>query len=251
MIGFLARKEIELVADYVTLIKQITQNGMIYWTNVEERTKIAVRMSQRLEWLLDTYRHPNGRKWSGREIYDATGGVVTRSYLSALRNDHIDNPGIEKLVAIADAVGFPRELWVRESPEETDDRRTPRVGGESIAQRLDHLLTIFTDERTKEPHTYAEIARRSLGELSEEEVEAIHSGILPNPSVNQVISLSQVFGVSPSYFLERRVQPDAIDPLLTKVLADGKTRNIATKSMTLPEQDQDMILALIDRLGVD
>jgi hypothetical protein len=36
--------------------------------------------ARKLEHLLNTYRHPDGREWTGAEIEKATVGVVQRSY---------------------------------------------------------------------------------------------------------------------------------------------------------------------------
>jgi transcriptional regulator with XRE-family HTH domain len=66
---------------------------------------------QKFEALLEMYRHPDGRKWSGQEIDEATGGVVTRSYVTNLRKGRIENPGYEKLAAMAKAMHFPPEVW--------------------------------------------------------------------------------------------------------------------------------------------
>ena len=55
----------------------------------------------------DEYRvvdREDGRKWSGIELERATGDVVTRSYVSNLRKGRIENPGYEKMMAIATAV---------------------------------------------------------------------------------------------------------------------------------------------------
>ena len=41
-----------------------------------------MHIAQKFEGLLEMYRHPDGRKWSGQEIDEATGGVVTRSYVT-------------------------------------------------------------------------------------------------------------------------------------------------------------------------
>jgi hypothetical protein len=44
-----------------------------------------MHIAQKFESLLEMYRHPDGRKWSGQEIDErskATGGVVTRSYVT-------------------------------------------------------------------------------------------------------------------------------------------------------------------------
>jgi transcriptional regulator with XRE-family HTH domain len=69
------------------------------------------QIAQKFERFLETYRRPDGSKWGGQDLHDATGGVVTRSYVSNLRKGRIENPGFEKLKAIAKAMGFPPELW--------------------------------------------------------------------------------------------------------------------------------------------
>jgi transcriptional regulator with XRE-family HTH domain len=67
--------------------------------------------AHRFERFLETYRRPDGRKWSGQEIDEATGGIVTRSYVTNLRKGRIENPGYEKMRAIAKAMGFPPQMW--------------------------------------------------------------------------------------------------------------------------------------------
>jgi transcriptional regulator with XRE-family HTH domain len=71
----------------------------------------VVQIAQKFERFLDTYRRPDGSRWGGQDLDKATGGVVTRSYVSNLRKGRIENPGFEKLQAIAKALGFPPELW--------------------------------------------------------------------------------------------------------------------------------------------
>jgi hypothetical protein len=68
-------------------------------------------IARKLEGLLETYRRPDGRRWSGQEIDEATGGIVTRSYVTNLRKVRIENPGFEKMKAIAKAMGFAPEVW--------------------------------------------------------------------------------------------------------------------------------------------
>jgi len=43
----------------------------------------------------------------------------------------------------------------------------------------------------------------TLGDLSEEEVERIRTGAISDPTVGQVVALAGVFGVEPSYLLDR------------------------------------------------
>jgi hypothetical protein len=56
-----------------------------------------MHVAQKFETLLEKYRHPDGRRWTGQEIDEATGGVVTRSYVTNLRKGRIENPGYEKM----------------------------------------------------------------------------------------------------------------------------------------------------------
>src|SRR5215218_3359694 len=84
----------------------------------------AVRIAHKFERFLEMYRRPDGARWGGQDLHDATGGVVTRSYVTSLRKGRIGNPGYEKLAAIAKAMGFPPELWF----EDVTDLREVSAG---------------------------------------------------------------------------------------------------------------------------
>ena len=71
--------------------------------------------AQRFEGLLEAYRRPDGGRWTGQQLDEATGGVVTRSYVTNLRKGRIESPGYEKMRAIAKAMGFPPEAWFDET----------------------------------------------------------------------------------------------------------------------------------------
>jgi len=73
-------------------------------------------ISQRFEQLPDAYRHPDGSRWTGQQLDEATDGLVTRSYFTNLRKGRIRSPGHEKMAAIAKAMGFPPEAWFEEGP---------------------------------------------------------------------------------------------------------------------------------------
>ncbi len=66
------------------------------------------QIAQKFEHFLEVYRRPDGSRWGGQDLHDATGGVVTRSYVSNLRKGKIENPGFEKLRA-----GLPLALTSR------------------------------------------------------------------------------------------------------------------------------------------
>ena len=70
-----------------------------------------MHISQKFEHLLDAHRRTDGSRWTGQQLDEATGGVVTRSYFTNLRKGRIKSPGHEKMAAIAKAMGFPPAAW--------------------------------------------------------------------------------------------------------------------------------------------
>ena len=207
-------------------------------------------MSQKFESLRDRYRRPDGTRWNGQQLQDATGGVVTRSYVSMMRKGKIENPGFDKLRAIAKAMGFPPESWFEESDEMRDAVGVePADGGRDVAGRLNHLFGIVKNERTGEPYSSADVARMSLGDLAEEEVEGLRTGTLENPTISQVIALADAFGVHPSYFLEKGGKPALLGEQEINALEDQRARAILNKSLSLSDREKDMVLDMIQHLG--
>jgi transcriptional regulator with XRE-family HTH domain len=100
-----------------------------------------MHIAQKFEHLLDTYRRPDGQRWTGQQLDEATGGVVRRSYVTNLRKGRIENPGYEKMKAIAKAMGFAPEVWFEDT---LGDGRPTIQGGESrgVAGRLEHLFEV-------------------------------------------------------------------------------------------------------------
>ena len=194
---------------------------------------------------METYRRPDGRQWTGQELDEATGGVVTRSYITNLRKGRIDNPGYEKLRAIAKVMGFPPELWFQEGVEFGAGAPGLENRRGSIAQKTSRLFESIENESTGRPYTNAEVARMSLGDLTEEEVEKIRTGATPDPSVDQVVALADVFGVHPSYFLDGGSKPPILDREVMEILQDETISAIAHKSLHLPGREREMILGII------
>ena len=202
-----------------------------------------MHIAQKFEALLEIYRRPDGRKWSGQEIDEATGGVVTRSYITNLRKGRIDNPGYEKMKAIAKAMGFAPEVWFEESLG--DGRPTVR-GAElrGVAGRLEHVFEVVRNPKTGMPYTNGEVARMTLGDLSEEDVEKIRTGAISDPSVRQVVALAGVFGVEPSYLFDRE-EPSPLDEELVQALRDEDVRDITRESARLPDGERRLILGIV------
>src|SRR5918995_226713 len=108
-----------------------------------EVVSLDARIAQRFERLLDSYRHLDGRRWGGKDLQDATKGVVTKPYVTHLRKGRIENPGYEKLKAIAEAMGFPPELWFEDAAENLGE--VPGIRPSWLVDRDDNL-TLLDEE---------------------------------------------------------------------------------------------------------
>jgi transcriptional regulator with XRE-family HTH domain len=202
-----------------------------------------MHIAQKFEALLEIYRRPDGRRWSGQQIDEATDGVVTRSYVTNLRKGRIENPGYEKMSAIAKAMGFAPEVWFEEG---LGDGRPIIQGGASrgVAGRLEHVFKVVRNPKTGEPYTNSEVARMTLGDLSEEDVEGIRRGTIGEPTVDQVTALAGVFGVELSYLLDRE-EPWLLDEKLVQALRDEDVRDITRESSRLPDGERRLVLGIV------
>ncbi len=205
-----------------------------------------MHIAEKFEFLLDAYRRPDGRLWTGQEIDEATGGGVTRSYVTNLRKGRIENPGYEKLRAIARAIGFPPELWFEENLDGgVAERIGPEHGAHGIEEKVSHLFEVMKRGSSGSPYTDAEVARLSFGDLTEEDVKAIRTGQRSDPSVDQIVALADVFGVHPSYFLDRTKNTPLLDREAMDIFRDETVSAIAHKSLHLPGRERQMILNII------
>ena len=87
--------------------RNATTFGILNDTNVTHSRRNTLHVAQRFELFLNSYRRPDGSLWTGQKLDEATGGVVPRSYFTNLGKGCIENPGYEKMLAIARAMGSP------------------------------------------------------------------------------------------------------------------------------------------------
>ena len=207
-----------------------------------------MHVAHRFERFLETYRHPDGRRWGGAELEKATGGIVSRSYVTNLRKGRMDNPGFEKMRAIAKAMGFAPEVWFEEGLG-SEGGTLVRPEGSSIAGRLGHLFETIKNPKTGEPYASAEVARMSAGVITEEDVEGIRSGMIADPSMSQVAALAAAFGVPPSYLLDRGREPSVLDEEVLDALADERTSAILRESARLAEREKEIVLGIVRQFG--
>jgi transcriptional regulator with XRE-family HTH domain len=236
----------------VSHVQYTTTLSILNCTNAGDAGGEVLHVAHRFERFLDIYRRPDGRRWSGQAIDEATDGIVTRSYITNLRKGRIENPGYGKMRAISKAMGFPPEMWFEEDLG-SEGGSPPRREGRGITGRVEHLFEVVKNPTTGESYTSAEVARMSAGELSEEEVEGIRSGKIADPTVGRVAALAAVFGVPPSYMLDRGTGSEVFDEEVLDALADETADAILRKSARLPEREKEIVLGIVrqfsDQLG--
>jgi transcriptional regulator with XRE-family HTH domain len=120
-----------------------------------------LHVAQKFERLIDAHRRPDGSRWTGQQLDEATGGMVPRAYFVNLRKGRIESPGYEKMLAIARAMGFPPALWFEAAPGE-GTQIVPEQDRD-LAARVGHLFQTIRHPRTGEPYTDAEVARMRPG----------------------------------------------------------------------------------------
>jgi transcriptional regulator with XRE-family HTH domain len=168
---------------------------------------------------------------------------VTRSYVTNLRKGRIENPGYEKMRAIAKAMSFAPEVWFEDG---LGDGRPTIRGGESrgVAGQREHLFEVVRNPKTARPYINAEVARMTLSDLSAEVVERIRTSAKSDPSVGQVAAHARVFGVEPSYLLDKE-EPSLLDEELVQALRDEDVRPITRESSRLPVGEWRIVLGIV------
>jgi hypothetical protein len=116
-----------------------------------------------------------------------------------------------------------------------------------VAGRLEHLFEVVRNPKTGEPYTNTEVARMTLGDLSEENVERIRTGAIGDPTVSQVSTLAGAFGVEPSCLLDRG-EP-VFDAELVEALRDKTVWEASLEISRLPERVKRLVLGIVQDFG--
>lgn len=263
--GDVSRPDLESLS----VIARVMGFNMELWTlnheRFEERLRTrseareqGSRFGKKLELLLEWFPHPEGRPWRGSEIAEASGGRISQPYFSSLRKGRFRRPGAEQLKAIADVMGFPLELWHAEPeqwPRILESRSQAIVGSgrhsedRPIKETLKHIRAKVTSPVTGEPFTDAEIAERSHGRLSTEEVANIASGFEEDPGYTKILALSDVFNVDADYW-HAGADGDGqiIDGELLEILTQQGGREVLRRWFRLSETHQSMLLNMLDNM---
>jgi hypothetical protein len=105
------------------------------------------------------------------------------------------------------------------------------------------VFEVVRNPKSGKPYTNAEVARMTLGDLSEED-ERIRTGVTSDPTVGQVAALASLFGVEPSYLLDHE-SPPLLDQELVQTLGDADVRDITRESSRLPDTERRLVLGIV------
>jgi transcriptional regulator with XRE-family HTH domain len=172
---------------------------------------------------------------------------VPRSYFTNLRKGRIESPGYEKMLAIARAMGFPPGAWFEDAP--TGGTQATPAEGRNLAGRVGHLFDAIRHPGTGAPYKNADVARMSVGVLKEDEIEGIRTGRIVDPTVSQVAALAAVFGVAPSYLVDRGEGQPVFDDEVMDALTDETAAAILRESARLPEREKRIVLGIVREFG--
>jgi transcriptional regulator with XRE-family HTH domain len=122
-------------------------------------------VSERFGRLLDLHRKADGTVWGGQDLERATGGVVSRSYVSNLRNGRVGSPGLDKLAAIAGAMSFPPQLWFGGGtepgqPQDEFETLVAALDDATVRAIIEEVVQLNTQERSLLLGIARQIAKR-------------------------------------------------------------------------------------------
>jgi hypothetical protein len=131
-------------------------------------------------------------------------------------------------------MGFAPESWFDEGADERPDE--PAGTDRGLAGRVEHLFEAIRNPSTGKSYTNAEVARMTLGDLSEEDVKGIRTGAIGDPTAGQAAALADVFGVEAPYLLDRGDAP--LDGELVDALRDDVVREATREISRLSERER-------------
>lgn len=235
--------------------------------NLSEKERHCGLYSEKFKIMLKMIAHPDGGPWTGTKMSRATDGRVTSSYFGSLRDGHVDIPRADKIEAIAQAIGFPTQLWFKdirwwrdlysrwlhgdEAGLQLVYKEVQAEGGSHGAERLSELVNrlfaVRVNPDTGTTFTNEEVAERSGGVLTVRQIQDLRSGSEKDPTWGQILSLCEVFEVPPTYFSGAEVSwlPS---PAMLDAADDHHSYTTFTNSRRLSNQNRSLLQSISEHL---
>lgn len=216
--------------------------------------------------MLAMIRPPSGGEWGPTLMKRLTGERIGISYFNSLRDGHVDIPRADKLEAIAEAMGFPPELWFKDLDwwqraynlwEKGEDPSSFLSGDDSqalqirISRRLNQLFDLKPDPETGAPFSNHRVAKLSNGVLTTARVEELRAGTFSDVSREELKVLCAVFEVRPTYWSEESSVPWRVSPEGLSELMDADSFETMQNSMTLSRDNRGMLRRMSEYLKRD
>ena len=134
-------------------------------------------LAQKVDWLFDLRRTPQGRQFTYGQVQRQTGNRITASYVWKLRTGAMSNPGLSALEALADFFQVPLDYfseggeYLEESVRLTGAMREDGTSRQSTLQMLNTQAESLSDHALQVVLEMAEYLRTH--QLRREETTAI------------------------------------------------------------------------------
>lgn len=105
-----------------------------------EGESIDSEIGEKVRFLLNTFKKPNGEPYNYREVEEGTKGEINYSWLWKLANGHVNNPGIQALKSLTTFFGITPDFWFKDLnewvAEQTSVSDNEQVGKGDELERL-------------------------------------------------------------------------------------------------------------------
>lgn len=210
-----------------------------------------IDFGRRFREFEEQYRRPDGSRWRNRDIEEATGRFVSGNYVTNLKKGRYKNPGHDRLLAIANVMGFPAEFWYHEEDHKPAAGDGMDVDGEStLASKLEFLIGSRNDPRTGEPLDQEAVSQLTSGVVSVQEIDAALNGRCESLQSSQYRALSEVFGVDVAFWYKGYGHVPALEADTVESLRDREAEEVLNKFHRLERpEDRNLIRSLLDRFA--
>jgi transcriptional regulator with XRE-family HTH domain len=105
-------------------------------TSAKERASDAQEIAEKVNYLFENFRKPNGSKFTFQEVEDATNGEIHNSWLSKISNGQSSRPGLKVISALTKFFKVDPGFWFNSLDEWLKQREEAEKSGEALYNRI-------------------------------------------------------------------------------------------------------------------